>query len=84
MREKQKFIDDFNKVVKDEFKSEIDPVQDAAHTLDHSTDLIYTLPKEFSKTGQDENFKFEKKYRVKTDSENTGESVEDYFYLGKE
>lgn len=85
MRDKQKFIDDFNKVIKEEFKNEIDPVQDAAHILDHSEDLVYTLPKEWSKTAQDEKFKFEKKYRVKTDVEpEVGEAVEDYFYIGKE
>lgn len=82
MRNKENFITDFEKVVKPEFKKVIDPVQDAAHVINHEDGFKYTLPKDFSSTGKDEVFVFVEEERAKTD--NPDENMLDLFYKGKE
>lgn len=81
MRNKAKFIEDFEKVAKPEIIKEVDPVQDAAHTMNHTGEPTYVLNKDLTKTGKDETFKFEIKKREKTD--NPAERIDDYFYVGK-
>lgn len=81
MRNKAKFIEDFEAVAKPEIVKEVDPVQDAAHTMNHIGQPTYTLSKDLTKTGKDETFKFEVKKREKTD--NPAEKIDDYFYVGK-
>lgn len=81
MRNKQAFIDDYNKVVKEEIKEVIDPVEDAAHTMNQTASSIFIVPAEFTTTGNDEAFNFELKSRAKTDDPN--ETILDYFYVGR-
>jgi hypothetical protein len=81
MRNKAKFIEDFEKVAKPEIIKEVDPVQDAAHTMNHTGQPIYTLIKELTTTGKDETFNFEVKSREKTDDPT--EEIDDYFYVGR-
>ena len=81
MRNKAKFIEDFEKVAKPEIFKEVDPVQDAAHTMNHTGDSAYVLEKDLTTTGKDETFNFEVKNREKTDD--SSEEIEDYFYIGK-
>lgn len=81
MRNKAKFIEDFEKVAKPEIVKEVDPVQDAAHTMNHTGDSAYVLEKDHTTTGKDETFNFEVKNREKTDD--SSEEIEDYFYIGK-
>lgn len=81
MRNKEKFISDYNEVVKPELQNNETAVEDAAHTLNHSTDSIYTVPAEFTTTNKDEKFVFEQKEREKTDDPK--ESLLDCFYIGR-
>lgn len=82
MRNKQEFLDDADKVIKEEFKQELNVVEDAAHLMNQNNISAYTIPSVFTSTGVDEKFLFEKKFRPKTDNPN--ETIEDYFYIGKE
>lgn len=81
MRNKEKFVEDFNKVVKPEIVEEVDPVQDAAHAMNQRKEPSYTVAKEFTTTGKDETFKFKVAPRPKTD--NPDEEIDDYFYEGR-
>lgn len=81
MRNKEKFIEDYNKVVKPEIVEEVDPVQDAAHAMNQRQEPSYTVDKEFTVTGKDETFKFKVEPRPKTD--NPDEEIDDYFYEGR-
>ena len=82
MRYKQKFLDDIVPLIKPEFLGVLNPVEDAAHTMQHLNECKYTLPSDFSTSEKDTIFLFEKKLRDATDDSN--EKVEDYFYIGKE
>ncbi len=80
MRNKAKFIEDFEAVAKPEIIESVDPVQDAAHTMNQLGESEYHLTGNFTKDGQDKIFKFEVKKREKTDS---ADEIDDYFYIGK-
>lgn len=81
MRDKRKFLDAADEVLKDEFKEELNVVEDAAHLMNQNVSTKYTIPKQFTTTGKDEIFLFEKKERPRTDKPE--ESIEDYFYVGR-
>ncbi|HGF7174111.1 hypothetical protein [Enterococcus hirae] len=81
MRNKEKFIAEYNDVVKPELQNNKTLVEDAAHTLNHSTEPVYTVPAEFTATNKDEKFLFEQKERPKTDNPN--ETMLDWFYVGR-
>lgn len=81
MRNKEEFINDAYEVVKDEFKTDLNVVEDAAHLMHNNHSLVYTIPSEFTTTGKNEKFYFEKKLRPTTDDPE--KSVEDYFYIKK-
>lgn len=81
MRNKEKFILDYNEVVKPEFQNEDTAVEDAAHTLNHSIEPVFTVPAEFTSTNKDEKFVFEQNEREKTDDPNV--SLLDWFYVGR-
>lgn len=81
MRNKQQFLDDAAKVVKEEFKEELNVVEDAAHVMNQTGEPTYTISKDFTSTNEDEVFLFEIKDRPKT--ENPTEEIEDYFYIGR-
>ncbi|EPB3092464.1 hypothetical protein [Enterococcus faecium] len=82
MRNKEKFLEDYNKVVKPEFQNNGNTVEDAAHTLNHSINPILTVLEEFTTTNQPEHFVFEQKERPKTDEPN--EQMLDWVYVGKD
>lgn len=82
MRDKQKFIDATNKILKPEFTTELNVVEDASHLMNQRGETTYTIPAVFTTTGNDETFIFEKRMRPKTD--NPQEEIEDYFYLGSD
>jgi hypothetical protein len=82
MRNKENFISDFEKVANEQTLRTVDPVEDASHAMNQSNELKYVLPNEFSKTGKDESFIFEKNLREKTGAD-LGEVLEDYFYIGR-
>ena len=81
MRNKAKFIEDFEAVAKPEIIEAVDPVQDAAHTMNQLGESEYHLTGNFTKDGQDKTFKFELKKREKTDDPT--DEIEDYFYIGR-
>ncbi|WP_195943479.1 hypothetical protein [Enterococcus faecium] len=81
MRNKEKFLEDYNKVVKPEFQNNGNTVEDAAHTLNHSVNPILTVLEEFTTTNQPEHFVFEQKERPKTDD--LTKTVTDWFYVGR-
>ena len=81
MRNKQIFLDDAAKVIKEEFKEELNVVEDAAHLMNHSEETKYVIPEPFTTTGKDEVFLFEIKERPKTDNPN--EEIPDYYYIGR-
>lgn len=81
MRNKEQFLTDYNEVVKPEIQNDETVVEDAAHTLNHSAELVFIVPAEFTKTNKDEKFVFEQKERKKTD--NPDESMLDWFYKGR-
>ena len=82
MRNKANFISDFEKVANEQALQTVDPVEDASHVMNQSNELKYVLPNEFSITGKDESFLFEKNLHEKTGSD-LGEVLEDYFYVGR-
>lgn len=81
MRNKQNFLDDATKVIKEEFKEDLNVVEDAAHIMNQTGETTYTISKDFTSTNEDEVFLFEIKGRPKTD--NPEEEIEDYFYVGR-
>ena len=81
MRNKAKFIEDAYGVIKDEYKTDLNVVEDAAHTMNQNQSVVYSIPSNFTTTGQDEKFYFEKKKRLATDD--SIKQVEDYFYIKK-
>lgn len=81
MRNKEQFLTDYNEVVKPEFQYNENVIEDAAHTLNHSTEPKLTITAEFTKTDKDETFLFEQKEREKTDDPNEG--LLDWFYVGR-
>lgn len=81
MRNKQKFLDDAEKVIKEEFKDDLNVVEDAAHTMNQTGLATYIIPRDFTSTSEDELFLFEVKKRPKTDYPD--EEIEDYFYIGR-
>lgn len=81
MRNKQQFLDETAKVIKEEFKEELNVVEDAAHIMNQTGELTYTIPKDFTSTNEDEAFLFEIKDRPKTD--NPSEEIPDYYYVGR-
>lgn len=82
MRNKAKFISDAYAVMKEEFKEEVNVVEDAAHIMSQTGNCCYELEEQFTNTGKKEVFNFEVKERPKTD--NQDEKIEDFFYIGKE
>ncbi|UDM72718.1 hypothetical protein [Vagococcus fluvialis] len=82
MRNKQNFLDEITPLVKSEFRDELNPVEDAAHTMNHLNECKYVLPSQFSVTDKDETFLFEKGLRSATD--NPEVEVEDFFFIGKD
>lgn len=80
MRNKTDFIEAVKEVIKPDILTDEQVIEDAAHTMNQLKTTEYALPKEFTSTGKDEVFLFERKSREATDGE--GE-VDDYFYLGK-
>ncbi|OTN76713.1 hypothetical protein A5886_001792 [Enterococcus sp. 8G7_MSG3316] len=82
MRNKEAFIKDFEAVAKEEIVKEVDPVEDAAHTMHHTGTTIFQLLGIFTKSEKPVNFKFEIKQREKTD--NPTEKIDDFFYIGME
>ncbi|MDT2844648.1 hypothetical protein [Vagococcus lutrae] len=81
MRNKEQFIKDTTPLILEEYRDELDVVEDAAFIMDHTKSLTYTLPSMFTIAEKDVHFKFEKKKRPKTD--NPDEEIEDYFYVGR-
>ena len=83
MRNKEKFIADVEKVANQSVLSEVDFVEDAAHTLNNDIDNHgeYTIIGDFTTTGKNETFIFVRNERPKTDNPN--ESIEDWFYEGR-
>ena len=81
MRNKEQFVKDATPLILEEYRDELDVVEDAAFIMDHTKSLTYTLPSMFTTAEKDVHFKFEKKTRPKTD--NPDEEVEDYFYVGR-
>lgn len=83
MRNKSKFIEDLEKVVKPEILQVVNFVEDAAHTLNHEMDNVgeFSVREEFTTTGKVEEFVFTKEERPKTD--NPEESIPDWFYKGR-
>lgn len=81
MRNKEQFIKEATPLILEEYRDELDVVEDAAFIMDHTNSLTYTLPAMFTTSEKDVHFKFEKKNRPKTD--NPDEEVEDYFYVGR-
>ncbi|MGX6993930.1 hypothetical protein CBF34_07005 [Vagococcus penaei] len=81
MRNKQQFLDDAEKVLKEEFKEDLNVVEDAAHLMNQKNETTYTIPKQFTSTKKDAVFLFEKKHRPMTDD--PSKEIEDYFYLGR-
>lgn len=81
MRNKKEFLDDYNSIVKEEMKNDQMAVEDAAHSMNQEESTVFTVPSDYTVTGKDEHFIFEKKERPKTD--NHFETVEDYFYIGR-
>lgn len=81
MRNKAEFIKDVKEVLKPDVLTDEQIVEDAAHTMNHTGETVYTVPAVFTKTEMDESFLFEKKDRPATDG--TIRMVNDYFYIGK-
>lgn len=81
MRNKQFFLDDASKVIKEEFKEDLNVVEDAAHLMNQSESNTYTIPKVFTSTGKDEVFNFSRELRPMTD--NPDYLIEDYEYQGR-
>lgn len=81
MRNKQQFLDDADKVLKEEFKEELNVVEDAAHIMNNTLETTYTLPSDFTKTGEDELFLFDKIMRPRTDDPT--KEIPDYLYIGR-
>lgn len=81
MRNKEQFIEDAQKVIKQEWADEERLVEDAAHTLHHTEADRYVVAADYTITGKDESFLFETKKREKTDD--SDEDIEDFFYVGK-
>lgn len=81
MRNKAKFIEDAQKIIKPEFVEALNVVEDAAHTMNQTNTVKYTIPATFTTTGQDELFDFEKQLRPATDD--SERQVDDYFYIGR-
>lgn len=82
MRNKQQFLDDITPLIKPEYRDELNPVEDAAHCMNHFENNEYVLPKQFSVLDTDTVFLFEKRLRKATDDPT--KEVDDYFYIGKE
>lgn len=80
MRNKEQFIKDFEAVATPEIVKEVDPVEDAAHTMHHTGGTIYQLIAPFTKENKAASFKFEIKKREKTDD--LTEKIDDFYYVG--
>lgn len=81
MRNKESFINDAYAVIKEEYKTDLNVVEDAAHVMNHTQETKYTLPGQFTISGQEEVFNFEIKKRPMTD--NPDKEIEDFYYTGK-
>lgn len=81
MRNKEKFIQEAYPLIKKEFRTELNVVEDSAHTMNQTQSNTYTIPADFTISGKDETFAFEKKPRPATDDPSV--EVEDYFYVGR-
>lgn len=84
MRNKEKFIQDFNEQVKEEIVNEVDCVQMAAHDMRHTGELFLKVEAKHTKENKDINFIFTKETRPGTESVVDGQigdtEVDDYFY----
>ncbi|AZP93486.1 MULTISPECIES: hypothetical protein [Enterococcus] len=81
MRNKEKFLEDYNKVVKPEFQNDENTIEDAAHTLNNIEGTTVTVAAEFTETGKMEAFDFEQKQRPKTDDPD--QQMLDWYYVGR-
>lgn len=83
MRNKKKFMEDVESIATPLMLSEVNAVEDAAHTLNNDTDNHgeYTIISDFTTTGKNETFVFTRKPRPKTD--NPDEMVLDWHYEGR-
>ena len=81
MRNKAKFIEDFESVAQPEIIEAVHPIQDAAHTMNQLEESEYHLTVKFTRDSKDKTFQFEVKKREKTDD--SSEEIDDYFYIGK-
>ena len=83
MRNKETFLKDVKEVTNKVLVGEVNFVEDAAHTLNNDADNHgeYTVLKDFTTTGKNETFIFTRNLRPKTD--NSEESIEDWFYEGR-
>ena len=81
MRNKEKFLADYNEVVKPEYQNDESTIEDAAHTLNNIEGSTVTVAGEFTKSGQMEAFNFERKQRPKTDKPD--EQMLDWNYVGR-
>ena len=61
LAEPELFLDAAAEVLKEEFKEELNVVEDAAHIMNQTKETKYTIPKEFTSTEKDEVFLFEKR-----------------------
>jgi hypothetical protein len=82
MRNKEEFIKDFEAVAKEEIIKEVNPIEDAAHTMHHTGVPNYQLLGMFTKSENPVNFKFEIKKREKTDDPT--KKIDDFYYIGME
>lgn len=81
MRNKAKFIDDAYPLIKEEYRTDLNVVEDAAKVMSHTNETRYVIGKQFTNTNKDEVFNFEVKKRPMTDDPD--QEIEDFFYVGK-
>lgn len=82
MRNKAAFIEAAYSVLKEELHEDLNVVEDAAQQMNHLDNLIYRIPKEYTTTGKNEEFYFERKPRQATNDET--KQILDFYYVGKE
>ena len=86
MRNKEQLNQDFDSIIHDSYKEEIDIVQMSAHDMRHTEALTTTIPAQFTKDLQPVTFMFKEITREGTEDEVEGlvgdSEVVDYEYLG--
>lgn len=81
MRNKQAFIDDVEKVIKEEILKDVNFVEDAAHAMHHTETPTYIVGGIFTKSGQPVQFNFDIQPRPSTAPVNFPGDVDDFVYL---